>query len=534
MPAAGGNYIYGEKYCQKTKLKCNSPSQFYRFPKYKINSKYIQKTKKTTSRRNCYEMCLKEKDFECRSANYNLTSKLCELSDMNRFSTGSPSFMQNSNDTSYLENNCIYEPKERCHFKPIKGQLPRHIDAFHEIDLPDDCKTLCLDASFTCRSYSVLNNKLCLLTQDTERTRLPYDKPLYYPVEEAMTYEKLDCFDIVLECRKDAMVLKANSSKLFNGKIYSKGSPANCVSDITSSMNFELQVPYNDIDCGINQVADGYFMGDFVIQHLKSVLTVNDVWVAASCQFNLDSQTVESEQGYAMLDSYALKNAEGAVFGKNEYKIDIHVEKPAIKFSVVLENLTETYETPNIGDALAILIEVTNKSSPYDIFLRDLVAFDSEGVDEIQLIDARGCPVEPNIMGPVHKIRNRPPKLSAPFSAFKFPTSETVQFRTLVSLCIPKCEPVNCEVSDGYEVDMMESRGRRRRRDVNRSNKKDILLSHKLQVRDIRIIEDLLKSNAFEDTLIDSQEFEDDFTQNVKYISFDDGFSCMGSSCKYI
>lgn len=461
---------------------------------------------------------------------------------MNRFTVASSNSLQKSLEMMYIENNCVYEPTERCHFRSLKGQLPRHVDAFYEIDMPDDCKTLCLNATFGCRSYSILNDKLCLLTHDTEKTRLPYDKPVSYPIEDAMTYEKLDCFDIKLECRKDAMLLRTNSSKLFNGKVYSKGSPVNCVADVTSSMYFELRVPYNDVSCGVSQVADGYFIGDFVIQHMKNVLTVNDVWVAASCQFDLQSQTVQSEQGYAMLDSYALKNAEGAVFGKNEYKIDIHVEKPTIQFQVVHENLTDLSETPNIGDALSVLIRVANQSSPYDIFIRDLVAFDADGADEIQLIDERGCPSEPTIMGPVEKVdEKKPVRLFAPFSAFKFPTSDTVQFRTLVSLCIPKCDPVDCSLNNGYYLEQAESRGRRRRRSVDfpgtrTISKKDILLSHTMKIGDIRILENLLQDSASQELTLEEEQIKNSYrpqTPAMKFMTFDEP-SCMNQSCEYL
>lgn len=66
MPETGGNYIYGEKYCQKHAIKCTNPAQMYRFPGYKISNNYIKKSKKASSRRSCFELCLKEKKFECR------------------------------------------------------------------------------------------------------------------------------------------------------------------------------------------------------------------------------------------------------------------------------------------------------------------------------------------------------------------------------------------------------------------------------------------------------------------------------------
>ena len=53
------------------------------------------------------------------------------------------------------------------------------------------------------------------------------------------------------------------------------------------------------------------------------------------------------------------------------------------------------------------------------------------------------------------------------FDAFKFPTSEVVQFRALVTPCMPTCEPVECVYDDFYgsgDKSTVSSYGRRRKR----------------------------------------------------------------------
>ena len=62
------------------------------------------------------------------------------------------------------------------------------------------------------------------------------------------------------------------------------------------------------------------------------------------------------------------------------------------------------------------------------------------------LIDANGCPTDVAIMGALNKIGGERKAIEGPFDAFKFPTSETVQFRALVTPCLPTCEPVKCNV----------------------------------------------------------------------------------------
>lgn len=53
------------------------------------------------------------------------------------------------------------------------------------------------------------------------------------------------------------------------------------------------------------------------------------------------------------------------------------------------------------------------------------------------------CPTDVTIMGSLGKPGNTAKTLLAPFEAFKFPTSDIVQFKALVTPCLPNCEPVN-------------------------------------------------------------------------------------------
>lgn len=93
---------------------------------------------------------------------------------------------------------------------------------------------------------------------------------------------------------------------------------------------------------------------------------------------------------------------------------------------------------------------------------------DGVGGTEIMLIDGEGCPTDPSIMVAMANAKGNGQTLEAQFDAFKFPTSETVAFRALVTPCIPHCEPVHCQnrVFDGtlYEAESFGKRRRRRRK----------------------------------------------------------------------
>ena len=67
-------------------------------------------------------------------------------------------------------------------------------------------------------------------------------------------------------------------------------------------------------------------------------------------------------------------------------------------------------------------------------------------------------------MGALRKEADDPKMLLADFDAFKFPTSDVVQFRAHVTPCMPTCQPVDCSITDyrgGSKV--VESFGRKRR-----------------------------------------------------------------------
>ncbi len=67
------------------------------------------------------------------------------------------------------------------------------------------------------------------------------------------------------------------------------------------------------------------------------------------------------------------------------------------------------------------------ETSPYEIFVRDLVAVDGATDTELLLIDSRGCPAEVNIMSELRKSERSNKTLESRFDAFRFPTSDVVQ-----------------------------------------------------------------------------------------------------------
>lgn len=108
------------------------------------------------------------------------------------------------------------------------------------------------------------------------------------------------------------------------------------------------------------------------------------------------------------------------------------------------------------------------RSGPYQLFVRELVAIDGSDMSEFVLIDHDGCPTDLSIMRPIEKRSDSGHVLETNFEAFKFPTSELVQFRALITPCVANCDPIKCSLNlPSGRTSQMLSYGKRKRRSVS-------------------------------------------------------------------
>ena len=83
-------------------------------------------------------------------------------------------------------------------------------------------------------------------------------------------------------------------------------------------------------------------------------------------------------------------------------------------------------KTATVGDPLSLIFEILDPESPYEIFVRDLIALDGATDAELTLIDARGCPADPTIMSELKKSVSSDKILISLFDAFRFPRYVTL------------------------------------------------------------------------------------------------------------
>lgn len=202
---------------------------------------------------------------------------------------------------------------------------------------------------------------------------------------------------------------------------------------------------------------------------------------------------------------------------------------------VITDEFGGDISSARVGDPLRLRILITDYSSkthqditshtllkmrnfhdlgPYQLFVRQLVALDGIDESEIVLIDEHGCPTDPGIMGTVERA-TKDRSVEAHFDAFKFPNSEHVRFRALVSPCVGACEPVHCyaQGSDGTHQQTY-SYGRRRRSLSNSSSSSlslspdaskaadEMMVSRSLKVQDAFPFDDGAKSQQSSSKLL--------------------------------
>jgi hypothetical protein len=251
------------------------------------------------------------------------------------------------------------------------------------------------------------------------------------------------------------MTANIRTTSLFDGKVYAKGSPVTCMKDVNGELEFSITMRYNDQECGVKREGLGGYINEVIIQHHDSIVTSADLGLQLSCEYDLTNKSVSNDVDLSITGEISPSLFEESV-----------VDSPNVVMRVANENGQDT-KTAVVGDPLSMVWEILDPESPYEIFVRDLIAVDGATDTELVLVDERGCPTDAAIMGEVRKGGLNNKTLSSKFDAFRFPTSDVVQFRAMITPCLPTCEPVVCDVLDYTgQTKAVNSYGRRKRREA--------------------------------------------------------------------
>lgn len=270
------------------------------------------------------------------------------------------------------------------------------------------------------------------------------------------------------------MTAKILSNKLFKGKVYDKSRPNSCVEDVSQGTEFQLEIGFNDLGCEVNQDGAGKYRSNIIIQHHDMIVTDRDVGLSIKCSYSLANRSVEHGVNMDV-------RGEPVMMGTHESSF---VLSPTVAMRITDRN-GDDISTAQVGDPLSLRFKIIDQNTPYEIFVRELIAFDGVDSSEILLIDSNGCPTDPTIMGAITSVMkdNDSIELDAPFDAFKFPTSDVVQFKALVTPCLPTCQPVTCTLEDYFGTSKEVSSFGRRKREIS-TRIEDEVVMHSIKIHD--------------------------------------------------
>lgn len=126
---------------------------------------------------------------------------------------------------------------------------------------------------------------------------------------------------------------------------------------------------------------------------------------------------------------------------------------------------------------------------------------DGQDEGDLILIDEMGCPTDGTIMSALTKVKGTGKLIETKFEAFKFPSSDAVLFKAIVSPCVGTCQPAHCYISTDYGPGpssstgsmasgtpqrQVYSYGKRRKRSAKKieANEEEVILSRFLRVED--------------------------------------------------
>ncbi|XP_055932443.1 uncharacterized protein LOC129962605 [Argiope bruennichi] len=480
-----GNFNYFEKICFPG-TQCKRDWSFERIRnKELVGIEHEKVLVEANTKEECQDACLNYKSFKCLSAEFNYQLSECRLSPYNRFSSTEKSVAVSNSRfvVDYFENNCFEEPRGFCNTKLIKKFKLLLTEKITTGESIEDCRQQCYDAEeFICRSVTYDRRfKTCGLSHHTRKSA-PSESIARSDVHEFL--EISTCFQVSVDCRQDIMMAYVRSNALFKGKVYAKGKPMTCSTDISNSVEFSLPISLNGPDCGTVSEEEGKFANVLVIQSNDHVVTAMDKAIGIHCSYDVGNKTEEIDLNITNPGSSDKTRGKPSLPDLSLHIVDMKGEER---------------ETVALGELLRVQVRMSDEDT-YGIFVRNLVAKDGSGGNNLTLIDNTGCPVEVKMMREVRTIEPQSKSLEGYLEAFTFTGSSMLELEAEVETCLEHCKPVVCQIPTGRREDDTEtvfSFGRKKRESGTEEVLSSVTLSRSIAIQadDFASVKSLVPEN---------------------------------------
>lgn len=148
--------------------------------------------------------------------------------------------------------------------------------------------------------------------------------------------------------------------------------------DVERKREFSLTIGYNDLDCDIEiNKESGRVGAEIILQHHDKIITSGDIGIYISCQYSMNTSVV-----YQAMEL-------GEELHNQGFAEELMLKSPDIRMRIT-DQQGNDITTAMVGDPLAIRFEILDTDTPYDMFVRELVAMDGSDTSNILLIDTLG------------------------------------------------------------------------------------------------------------------------------------------------
>ncbi|KAH8419976.1 hypothetical protein KR009_004609 [Drosophila setifemur] len=275
-----------------------------------------------------------------------------------------------------------------------------------------------------------------------------------------------------VNCSRDLLEMQLELSRPFRGLLYAKDFPLECRARGQDSTHLQLRIPTSGCGVRAEPLDDGSleYSVRVMLQMEQKLRQSTDILSSVRCQLPAKAMGMplpglkvdNGRERNARMRALAAASAGSALSGGQVTSAPTpthhhpHMETPRVRIWLELGG-------PNGSGSVEVGVATTltvRAIVPGTIGVRvvDCAALDGLGESTQQLLDARGCPIDEQVMPALHT-QHRPAEegwskqleedlvertFAATFPAFKFPDRERLHVSCGVQLCKGKCPSLNC------------------------------------------------------------------------------------------
>ncbi|XP_070074813.1 uncharacterized protein cyr [Drosophila takahashii] len=271
-----------------------------------------------------------------------------------------------------------------------------------------------------------------------------------------------------VNCSRELLEMRLELSRPFRGLLYAKDFPLECRARGQDSTRLHLRIPTSGCGVRAEPLEDGSleYTVRVMLQKEQKLRQSTDILSAVRCQLPANAMgmalpVLRQDKGHernarmralAAAAVPALSVSAAPTTTTHHH----HMETPRVRIWLELGGPNGTGSV-EVGVATTLTVRAI---VPGNIGVRvvDCAALDGLGESTQQLLDARGCPIDDQVMPALHT-QHRPAEegwskqheedlvertFAATFPAFKFPDRERLHVSCGVQLCKGKCPTLNC------------------------------------------------------------------------------------------